>query len=102
MNTFKKTVIALATVAALASTAVAPANAGSKNFARGLGAGIGVGVGLGIAGAIFNGTRQNQSTVYVQQQPTYVVRQPVCQWQKQPVYNQYGNFAGYQNVQVCN
>jgi|GEM_PF-2512565 len=102
MNTFKKTVIAVATITALASTAVAPAYAGSKSLKRGVGAAIGLGVGLGIAGALLNGTRQNQNTVYVQQQPTYVVRQPVCRWQNQPVYDQYGNYAGNQNVQVCN
>ena len=102
MNTFKKTVIALAAIAALASTALAPAHAKSKHWKQGIGAGIGLGVGLGIAGALLNGTRQNQNTVYIQQQPTYVVRQPVCRWQNQPVYDQYGNYAGNQNVQVCN
>jgi hypothetical protein len=101
MNTFKKSVIAFATVATLAATAVAPAHAKSKNWQKGIGAGIGLGVGLGIAGALLNGTRQNQSTVYVQQ-PTVVVRQPVCRWQNQPLYDQYGNYAGSQNVQVCN
>ncbi len=101
MNTFKKTFIAAATIAALAIVTTAPANAGSKSLRRGIGAGIGLGVGLGIAGAILNGTRQNQGTVYVQQQPTYVVRQPVCRWVNQPVYDQYGNYAGNQNVQVC-
>lgn len=101
MNTFKKSVIAFATISMLAATAVAPAHAKSKHWKRGIGAGIGLGVGLGIAGALLNGTRQNNSTVYVQQ-PQVIVRQPVCRWQQQPVYNQYGNFAGYQNVQVCN
>lgn len=101
MTSFKKTVIAFATIATLAASTAAPAYAGSKSFKKGIGAGIGLGVGLGIAGAILNGTRQNQSTVYVQQ-PTVVVRQPVCRWANQPVYDQYGNYAGQQRVQVCN
>ena len=101
MNTLKKTIIAVAAVASLSVATTAPANAGSKSLRHGIGAGIGLGVGLGIAGAILNGTRQNQRTVYIQQQPTYVVRQPVCRWVNQPVYDQYGNYAGNQNVQVC-
>lgn len=101
MNTLKKTVIAAAAIAVLAIGSTAPANAKSKHWKQGIGAGIGLGVGLGIAGAILNGSRQNQNTVYVQQQPTYIVRQPVCRWVNQPVYDQYGNYAGNQNVQVC-
>lgn len=101
MYPLKKAVIAAATIAALAIVTTAPAQASSKNLKRGVGAAIGLGVGLGIAGAILNGTRQNQGTVYIQQQPTYVVRQPVCRWINQPLYDQYGNYAGSQNVQVC-
>lgn len=91
MNTFKKTVIAVATIATIAVAAAAPAQAGSKHWKHGIGAGIGLGVGLGIAGAIING---GPRTVYV--------HQPRCFVQRQAVYNQWGQFAGYQNVQVCN
>ncbi|MGB7335809.1 MAG: hypothetical protein WBD01_08470, partial [Salaquimonas sp.] len=73
MYTFKKSVIAIATVATLAVAAAAPAHAGSKHWKNGLAAGVGVGVGLGIAGALF---APRQRTVIVQQ-PTYVV-QPTC------------------------
>jgi hypothetical protein len=91
MNTFKKSIIAIATVSALAVAATAPAHAGSK-WKKGLGAGIGLGIGLGVAGAILNSGRPQ----------TVVVHQPRCWTQQQAVYNQYGQFAGYQNVRVCN
>ncbi len=99
MNNFKKTIIAIATISTIAVSATAPAHAGSK-WKKGLAAGVGVGVGLGIAGALLNGTRQRQSTVYVQQQPTYVVRQPVCSWQQQNYQDQFGIWRS-RNVQVC-
>jgi len=91
MTNFKKTAIAIATIATLAVAAAAPAQAGSKHWKKGIGAGIGLGVGLGIAGAILNSGRPQ----------TVVVHQPRCWTQQQKVYNQYGQFAGYQNVQVC-
>ncbi|MGB7288043.1 MAG: hypothetical protein WBC71_14030 [Salaquimonas sp.] len=94
MNTFKKSVIAIATIATLAIAATAPAQAGSKHWKNGLAAGVGVGVGLGIAGALFNGTRQRQSTVYVTQQP-------VCYNQTQQYYDQFGILRA-RTVQVCN
>ena len=43
MNAFKKSVIALATIATLATAAAVPAQAGSKHWKRGLAAGVGVG-----------------------------------------------------------
>lgn len=91
MNTFKKSIIAIATVSVLAISAAAPAHAGSKYWKKGLGAGIGLGIGLGVAGAILNTGRTQ----------TVVVHQPRCWTQQQAVYNQYGQFAGYQNVRVC-
>lgn len=95
MNTFRKSVIAIATVATVAVAAAAPAQAGSK-WKKGLAAGVGVGVGLGIAGAIL-GSRQR--TVVVQQ-PTYVV-QPTCYTTTQQYYDQYGILRA-RTVQHCN
>ncbi|MCB1387212.1 MAG: hypothetical protein KDJ80_14845 [Nitratireductor sp.] len=87
MNTFKKTVFAVATVSTLA-VATAPAHAGNpwwgKPFVKGLGMGVGMGVGLGVTNAILSPKPQ---TVIVQQ-PQY------CQ--QVAVYNAYGQFLGYQ------
>ncbi len=99
MNAFKKSVIALATIATLATAAAVPAQAGSKHWKRGLAAGVGVGVGLGIAGALLHQPRHR--TVYVQQ-PRYYVRQPVCHYQIEPLFDRYGNIVAHQRVQVCN
>ena len=96
MNTFKKTVIAVATIATIAVAAAAPAQAGSKHWKHGIGAGIGLGVGLAIAGAILN---NQPRTVYVQQ-PTYVV-QPTCYYQQRQFVDAYGVIR-IKNVQVCN
>jgi len=94
MNTFKKTVIAIATVSTIAVTAAAPAHAGSK-WKKGLATGVGVGVGLGIAGAILG----NRSRTVVVQQPTYVV-QPTCYTTTQNYYDQYGILRS-RTVQHC-
>lgn len=98
MNAFKKSVIALATIATLATAAAVPAQASSKHWKRGLAAGVGVGVGLGIAGALLH---QRPRHHYVQQ-PRYYVRQPVCHYQNEPLFDRYGNIVAYQRVQVCN
>jgi hypothetical protein len=101
MNAFKKSVIALATIATLA-TAAAPAYAGSKHWKRGLAAGVGVGVGLGIAGALLHQRPRHQSRHHYVQQPTYYVRQPVCHIQNEPLFDRYGNIVAHRRVQVCN
>ena len=93
MNTFRKTVIAVATIATIAVAAAAPAQAGSKHWKHGIGAGIGLG---GIAGAILN---NQPRTVYVQQ-PTYVY-QPTCYYQQRQFVDAYGVIR-IKNVQVCN
>jgi len=72
MNTFKKTVIAVATLATVSSVTVSAAHAGNNWWKKPLAQGIGVGVGLGIVSAIAN---NNRPTVVVQQQPVY--QQPV-------------------------
>jgi hypothetical protein len=72
MNTFKKTVIAIATLATVSSMTVSAAQAGNNWWKKPLAQGIGVGVGLGIVGAIANA---NRPTVVVQQQPV-VYAQP--------------------------
>ncbi|MGB7288042.1 MAG: hypothetical protein WBC71_14025 [Salaquimonas sp.] len=97
MNGFKKSVIALATIATLSATAIAPAHAGSKHWKRGLAAGVGVGVGLGIAGALL---APRHRTVIVQQ-PTYYVRRPRCELQNEPLFDRYGRVVAYQQVRVC-
>lgn len=94
MNNFKKTVIALATVSTLAVAAAAPAHAGWKNN---FGKGLAVGAGIGIAAAIL---APRQNTVVYAQQPV-VVAAPSCGIQNRPVHNAYGQFIGYQQVQVC-
>jgi len=97
MNNFRKSVIAVATIATLAITAAAPAQASSKHWKRGIGAGIGIGVGLGIAGALLH---NNHRRVYVQQ-PHYYVRHPVCHIRNEPLYDRYGRVVAYQRVEVC-
>lgn len=80
MNTFKKTVIAIATIATVSTMSVSAANAGNNWWKKPLAQGIGVGVGVGIVGAIVNANRPN--TVVVQQAPVY--QQPVVY--TQPAY----------------
>lgn len=94
MNTFKKSVIAIATVSTLAVAAAAPAHAGNY-WKKPLAQGIGLGVGLGIAGAILAPRTQ---TVVVAQ-PTYVA--PTCYTQARQFYDAYGVLR-VQHVQVCN
>lgn len=93
MNTFKKSVLAIATVSVVALSAAAPAHAGNKwkkSFAKG----IGFGVGLGIAGAIL---APRQQTIVVAQ-PAYA---PTCYTQARQFYDAYG-ILRVQHVQVCN
>lgn len=89
MNTFKKSVLAIATVSTLALAAAAPAQAGPNWWKKPLAQGIGFGVGLGITNAILQ----------PRPQPTYVVQQR-CFYQQRQVINQWGQVS-YQNVQVC-
>lgn len=96
MNTFKKSVIAIATISTIAMATAAPAHAGKK-WKKAFGAGLGFGVGLGVAGALL---APRQQTVVVQQQPTYVV-QPRCYTQARQFYDAYGVLR-VQHVQVCN
>lgn len=96
MNTFKKTVIAIATIATVSSMTVSAANAGSKWWKKPLAQGIGVGVGIGIVNAIANSNRPN--TIVVQQQPTYnppvvytrPVYQPTCTMASSVSIDQWG------------
>lgn len=97
MNTFKKTVIAIATLSTLAVAAAAPAQAGNnwqKPFVKGLGMGVGAGIGFGITNSLLNPQPQ---TVVVAPQPTY---QPVYQTscRQVAVYNGYGQYVGHQTV----
>lgn len=82
MNIFKKSIITIATVGALAGMSVSTANAGPNWWKKPLAQGIGFGVGFGIVNAI---TKPNHQTVYVQQQPT-------CTVQYQTVYGPYGPY----------
>lgn len=93
MNTFKKSIIAIATVSTLAVAAAAPAQAGNnwhKPFVKGLGMGVGAGIGLGVTNAILNPRPQ---TVVVAPQPAYPT---TCR--QVAVHNGYGQFIGYQTV----
>ncbi len=72
MNTFKKSVIAIATLATVSSMTVSAAHAGNNWWKKPLAQGIGVGVGLGIVGAIVNNNRPNTVVVH---QPAF--HQPV-------------------------
>ncbi|WP_075995433.1 hypothetical protein [Salaquimonas pukyongi] len=85
MNTFKKTIVAIAAASTLA-VAAAPAYAGPPAWQKPFVKGLGFGVGLGIAGAIFQPRPQ---TIVVQQQP-------VCG--QYPVRNAYGQVVGYQTI----
>ncbi len=91
MNTFKKTILAIAAISTIAVAAAAPAQAKHKHWKHGLGAGIGIGVGLGIAGALIQ--PREPRTVYV--------RQPRCYIQQEPLYNSRGRVVSYQEVEVC-
>jgi len=82
MNTFKKTVIAIAAVSTLAVAAAAPAHAGNK-WKKPFAQGLGFGVGLGIASAIL--TPRPQTVVVAQ--PAY---QPICTTHAQQYQDQYG------------
>jgi len=88
MNTFKKTVIAIATVSTVAVAAAAPAHAGNK-WKKPFVKGLGFGVGLGITSAILAPRPQ-----------TVVVAQPVCTTHSQQYYDQYG-ILRVRYVQSC-
>lgn len=78
MNVFKKSVIAVLTVATLTGASVSTAQAG-KWWKKPLVTGIGVGVGLGVTSAIINNNR-----------PRYVTRD--C-WNEKVTYrNSYGEY----------
>lgn len=86
MNTFKKTVLAVAAASTLAIAAAAPAHAGPNWWKKPLVQGIGFGVGLGVTSAILQPRPQ---TIVVQ-------AQPVCG--QYPVRNVYGQVVGYQTI----
>lgn len=93
MNTIKKSIIAIATLAVVSSTFVSVTNAGN-HWQRPLVNGLGIGVGLGIVGAL---SRPHGQTV-VLQQPSYAH----CGYQNRFVgYDGYGRQM-YQRVQICN
>lgn len=93
MNTMKKSIIAIATLAVVSSAFVSTASAGNY-WKKPLVNGLGIGVGMGIVGAL---TRPRPHAV-VLQQPSYVH----CGYQNRFVgYDGYGRQM-YQRVQVCN
>ena len=57
---------------------------------------LGLGI-LGVAGAI---AASQQPQYY--EQPAYPVYGPACGYERQPVYDRYGNYRGDRNVRVCN
>lgn len=96
----KKTLLALATTAVVATAAMAPTAADAR--CRGCGIGLGILGGVIVGGAIANAYAYPRTYYPVQgyePYPAYYAGAPVgCPggyWARRPVYDRFGNVAGY-------
>ncbi len=55
-------------------------------------------IGLGILGVAAAAAAANQQPQYYEPAPVYG---PACGWERQPVYDRFGNYRGTRRVQVC-
>lgn len=94
MTTIRKTIasaLAVLTVAGALTATAGSAEAAPRHRNWNGGA-----VAAGVVGAIALGAIAASAAQARPAQPAYE-----CGWERQPVYNQWGEFAGWRRVQVC-